>query len=77
VQLAFRPAGFGLAVTLSPDSRGQVVVTSGRMNLAVVLAPGVAAGLGTLFDTKLTAASSPEELLRQLEAADLSIRRKA
>lgn len=75
VVLTFQPSGFALAMTLSPDSRGPVVVTSGRMNREVVLAPGVAAGLGTLFETKLTAVSSPEELLRQLDVAGLSIRR--
>ena len=76
VQLAFRPAGFGLAVTLDAGSPDPIVITASRLNGEIRLAPGATAAFGSLFDAKLTAASSPEELLRQLDAADLSIRKE-
>ena len=75
-QFAFQPAGFSLAMTLSAESADDIVVASTRSNRDLVLVPGVAAALGAIFEMKLTAASSPEELLRQLEAAQLSFRRK-
>jgi len=75
VQLSFEPAGFDLAVTLRADSPAPVVVTSTSPPREVVLTPGVARGLASLFDVRLTDESSPEELLRRLEAANLTVKR--